>query len=55
MLYLQGNTLALATGYRDTIKLKLKTLKVLDGVPTLNEAEGSKKKKKAASSLGTYG
>ena len=55
MVYLQGNPLALATGYRDTLKLKLKTLKVLDGTPTLNEVEGSKKKKKAAPALGSYG
>jgi len=55
MLYLQGNPLALATGYRDTLKLKLKALKVLDGIPTLNEVEGSKKKKKTPTTAGLYG
>jgi len=54
MLYLQGNPLALATGYRDTLKVKLKALKVLDGIPTLNEVEGSKKKKKTPTTSGLY-
>jgi Leucine-rich repeat (LRR) protein len=56
MLYLQGNPLMLVTGYRNTLKTKLPKLKILDGVATLNEAEGGKKKKKAAgSALSTYG
>jgi hypothetical protein len=38
------------------LKTKLKTFKVLDGIPTLNEQESTKKKKKlAGSQLGTYG
>ena len=45
MLYLIGNPVMLAPNYRTVMKTKFNTLKVLDGVPTLNEAEGSRKKK----------
>ncbi len=56
MLYLQGNALALSTNYRNVMKTKLKALKVLDGIPTLNEQESTKKKKKTGNSaLSTYG
>lgn len=56
MLYLIGNPLMLCPGYRNVLKTKLKALKVLDGLPTLNEQESTKKKKKVTgSALGTYG
>jgi hypothetical protein len=56
MLYMIGNPLMLAPNYRNLLKTKFNKLKVLDGTPTLNEAEGSRKKKpKANSSLSTYG
>ena len=45
----------LVQNYRNIVKSKLNKLKVLDGIPTLNEAEGSKKMKKAPSALVTYG
>jgi len=35
----------LSTNYRNTLKTKLNKLKVLDGIPTLNEQESTKKKK----------
>lgn len=55
MLYLIGNPLMLASNYRQVIKTKLQKLKVLDGTPTLNEAESTKKKKpKADSALSSY-
>lgn len=56
MLYMIGNPLMLAPNYRNLLKTKFNKHKVLDGTPTLNEAEGSRKKKpKANSSLSTYG
>ena len=55
MLYLKGNPVMLVQNYRNIVKSKLNKLKVLDGIPTLNEAEGSKKMKKAPSALATYG
>jgi hypothetical protein len=55
MLYLLGNPLTLAPSYRQVLKTKLQKLKILDGVPTLNEAENTKKKKpKADSALSSY-
>jgi len=55
MLYLLGNPLTLAPNYRQVLKTKLQKLKILDGVPTLNEAENTKKKKpKADSALSSY-
>lgn len=55
MLYLIGNPLMLAFNYRQVIKKKLQKLKMLDGTPTLNEAESTKKKKpKADSGLSSY-
>jgi hypothetical protein len=55
MLYLIGNPLMLCPGYRNVLKTKLKALKVLDGTPTLNEQESTKKKKKVTgSALGNY-
>ena len=47
MLYLIGNPLMLAPNYRNVVKTKLQKLKILDGIPTLNEAENTKKKKPA--------
>lgn len=40
----------LSQSYRQVIKTKLNKLKILDGIPTLNEAEGTKKKKSAKAS-----
>ncbi len=45
MLYLIGNALMLSANYRQVLKIKFNKLKILDGTPTLNEAEGTKKKK----------
>ena len=50
MLYMIGNPMMLAPNYRSVMKLKFKNLRVLDGTPTLNEAEGTKKKKKTVQS-----
>jgi hypothetical protein len=46
----------LVPSYRQVLKTKFNKLKILDGTPTLNEAEGTKKKKAAAqtSMLSTY-
>ena len=55
MIYLIGNPLMLSTNYRQVLKSKLSKLKILDGTPTLNEAESTKKKKpKADSALSSY-
>lgn len=56
MIYLLGNPLMLSTNYRQVLKSKLSKLKILDGTPTLNEAESTRKKKpKAAdSALSSY-
>jgi hypothetical protein len=55
MVYLIGNPLMLSTNYRQVLKTKLSKLKILDGTPTLNEAESTKKKKpKADSALSSY-
>jgi hypothetical protein len=55
MLYLLGNPLMLSSNYRQVLKSKLSKLKILDGTPTLNEAESTKKKKpKADSALSSY-
>ena len=56
MLYLFGNPVVLVPNYRQVVKTKFNKLKILDGTPTLNEAEGTKKKKAAAqtSMLSTY-
>jgi len=35
----------LVPNYRGVLKTKFNKLKILDGTPTLNEAEGTKKKK----------
>lgn len=45
MLYLIGNPVMLAPNYRNVMKTKFNKLKVLDGVPTLNEALNTRKKK----------
>lgn len=45
MLYLIGNPVMLAPNYRNVMKTKFNKLKVLDGVPTLNEAVNTRKKK----------
>ena len=45
----------LTQNYRNTFKTKFQKLKVFDGIPTLNEQEGTKKKKNAKSTLSTYG
>lgn len=47
MLYVVGNPLMLSQSYRQVLKSKLNKLKILDGTPTLNEAESTKKKKSA--------
>ncbi len=47
----------LSQNYRQVLKTKLNKLKILDGTPTLNEAEGTKKKKSSkapSSNLSTY-
>ena len=56
MLYLIGNPLMLSTNYRNVMKTKLKQLRILDGTPTLNEQESTKKKKntKGNSQLSSY-
>ena len=55
MIYLLGNPLMLSSNYRQVLKSKLSKLKILDGTPTLNEAESTKKKKpKADSALSSY-
>ena len=57
MLYLIGNPVMLSPNYREVFKTKFNKMKVLDGTPTLNEAEGTKKKKSAkagTSMLSTY-
>ena len=56
MLYTIGNPIMLAPNYRNVLKTKLNKLKVLDGTPTLNEPEGTKKKKKpqGVSGMSTY-
>jgi hypothetical protein len=55
MIYLIGNPLMLSSNYRQVLKSKLSKLKILDGTPTLNEAESTKKKKpKADSALSSY-
>jgi len=45
MVYLLGNPVMLVPNYRGVLKNKFNKLKILDGTPTLNEAEGTKKKK----------
>ena len=57
MLYMLGNPLVLVPNYRQVLKTKFNKLRMLDGTPTLNEAEGTKKKKSAkaqTSMLSTY-
>jgi Leucine-rich repeat (LRR) protein len=57
MLYMLGNPLVLVPNYRQVLKTKFNKLRMLDGTPTLNEAEGTKKKKPAKSQtsmLSTY-
>ena len=45
----------LSSNYRQVLKSKLSKLKILDGTPTLNEAESTNKKKpKADSALSSY-
>ena len=57
MLYMLGNPVVLVPNYRQVLKTKFNKLRMLDGTPTLNEAEGTKKKKPAKSQtsmLSTY-
>lgn len=58
MLYLVGNPVMLVPNYRNVFKTKFNKLKILDGKPTLNEAESTRKKKKvlpgATSALSSY-
>eukprot|EP00347_Sterkiella_histriomuscorum_P007790 403347554 len=55
MLSLIGNPLTLTTKYRDILKQRLKMLKVLDNIPTLNESDSPKKKAKKLSQDPQYG
>jgi hypothetical protein len=43
----------LVPNYRQVLKTKFNKLRILDGTPTLNEAEGTKKKKSAKATQGT--
>lgn len=57
MLYMLGNPVVLVPNYRQVLKTKFNKLRILDGTPTLNEAEGTKKKKPSkaqTSMLSTY-